>query len=324
MNRKLFCRTAAAVLLAAAATLASAQAYPNRAIRLVIPQAPGGGSDTLGRFVAQKLGDALGQPVVADNKPGAAGMLGAELVKQAPPDGYTLLLCAIDTITAPLVSKIAPFDAVRDFTPVTQLAQSANVWLVTPSFEAGSMKELADKAKAQPGKIDFASSGVGGMQHLGGELLNRMANIQLAHVPYKGGPPAFTDVVAGRVPVMLSGIQAAVPQIKAGKVRGLAVTGKKRSDLLPDLPTVSESLNLPEYEAMNWQGLLFPPGTPKPIVDRVAGEIVKIMAMPDTREKLAQLGYEPIGNTPEEFKAVMNTEQKRWSTLIKAAGITSD
>lgn len=313
-----------AAILFAAAPLAFAQAYPSKPIRLVIPQAPGGGSDTLGRFMAQKLSDALGQQVVADNKPGAAGMLGAELVKQAPPDGYTLLLSAIDTITAPLVSKRAPFDGVKDFTPVTQLTQSPNVWLVSNGFEAKTMKELIDRARAQPGKIDYASSGVGGMQHLGGELLVKMSGVKLAHVPYKGGPPAFADVVAGRVPAMISGIQGAIPQIKGGKVRGLAVTGKKRAGALPELPTVAEALGLPDYEVLNWQGLLFPPGTPQAVVERISAEVIKILSSPESREKLESLGYEPIGNTPAQAAAAMAAEQKKWTAVIREAGISSD
>ena len=324
MNTRIFRLVATAALLLAAAPLALAQPYPSKPIRLIIPQAPGGGSDTLGRFMAQKLGDALGQQVVADNKPGAAGMLGAELVKQAPPDGYTLLLSAIDTITAPLVSKRAPFDGVKDFTPVTQLTQSPNVWLVSNGFEAKTMKELIERARAQPGKIDYASSGVGGMQHLGGELLVKMSGVKLAHVPYKGGPPAFADVVAGRVPAMISGIQGAIPQIKGGKVRGLAVTGKKRAGALPELPTVAEALGLPDYEVLNWQGLLFPPGTPAAIVERISAEVIKILGAPDSREKLESLGYEPIGNTPAQAAAVMAAEQKKWTAVIREAGISSD
>jgi hypothetical protein len=324
VNTRIFRLVATAALLLAAAPLALAQPYPSKPIRLIIPQAPGGGSDTLGRFMAQKLGDALGQQVVADNKPGAAGMLGAELVKQAPPDGYTLLLSAIDTITAPLVSKRAPFDGVKDFTPVTQLTQSPNVWLVSNGFEAKTMKELIERARAQPGKIDYASSGVGGMQHLGGELLVKMSGVKLAHVPYKGGPPAFADVVAGRVPAMISGIQGAIPQIKGGKVRGLAVTGKKRAGALPELPTVAEALGLPDYEVLNWQGLLFPPGTPAAIVERISAEVIKILGAPDSREKLESLGYEPIGNTPAQAAAVMAAEQKKWTAVIREAGISSD
>jgi tripartite-type tricarboxylate transporter receptor subunit TctC len=324
-RRQLLVRGAAALaILSATGFAAHAQTYPNKPIRLVVPQAAGGGSDTIARFVADKLSVSLGQTVVVDNKPGAAGMLGAEIVKTAPPDGYTMLLSAIDTITAPLVSTRKPFDGVRDFAPITQLAQSHNVWLVGPSFEGKTMRDLVTRAKAAPGKIDYASSGVGSMQHLAGELLEKMAVIDLAHVPYKGGPPAFTDVVGGRVPVMVSGMQGAVPQIKADKVRALAVTGKKRSPVLPDVPTVGEALGLPDYEALNWQGLLFPAGTPQPIVERVATEVIRILAQPDTREKLAGMGYEPIGNTPAQATAVMVEEQKRWSAIIKASNITSE
>ena len=304
--------------------LAAQGGYPERPVRLIIPQATGGGSDTIGRYITQKLGDALGQQFVVDNRPGAAGMLGAEIVKQATPDGYTLLLCAIDTITAPIVSRRAPFDAVRDFAPVTQLTQSPNVWLVTLSFSGQTMKDLVDIAKAKPKQIDYASSGVGSMQHLGGELLNKMAGIQLSHVPYKGGPPGLVDILGGRVPVMVSGMQGALPYVKSGKVRGLAVTTKKRFAALSELPTVAEALNLPDYEATNWQGFLFPAGTPRAVVERIAGETIKILALPDTRARLDVLGYAPSGPTPAEFAALMQVEQKRWTTIIKEAGITAD
>ena len=304
--------------------LAAQAAYPERPVRLIIPQATGGGSDTIGRYITQKLGDALGQQFVVDNRPGAAGMLGAEIVKQATPDGYTMLLCAIDTITAPIVSRRAPFDAIRDFAPVTQLTQSPNVWLVTLSFAGQTMKDLVDIAKAKPRQIDYASSGVGSMQHLGGELLNKMAGIQLTHIPYKGGPPGLVDILGGRVPVMVSGMQGALPYVKSGKVRGLAVTTKKRFAALSELPTVAEALNLPDYEATNWQGFLFPAGTPRQVIARIAGETIKILAMPDTRARLDVLGYAPAGPTPAEFAALMLVEQKRWTAIIKEAGITAD
>ena len=320
----LLCVILAAFPGAISGGLAAEPAYPQRAIRLIVPQAAGGGSDTIARFMAQKLGDSFGQQIVVDNRPGAAGMLGAEMVKQATADGYTMLLCAIDTITAPLVSRRAPFDGVKDFAPVTQLTLSPNIWLVNLSFAGQTMKELVELARAKPRQIDFASSGVGSMQHLGGELLNRMAGIELAHVPYKGGPPGLVDVMGGRVSVILSGTQGALPFIKSGKLRALAVTTTKRFAAVPELPTVAEALNLPGYEATNWQGLLFPVGTPRPVIERVAGETIKILAMSDTKARLETLGYDPSGITPAQFARLMNAEQKRWAEIIKAAGITAD
>ena len=319
----LLAATAIAAVPASSAHAAE-PAYPQRAIRLLVPQAAGGGSDTIARFMAQKLGDSLGQQIVVDNRPGAAGMLGAEMVKQATPDGHTLLLCAIDTITAPMVSRRKPFDGVKDFAPVTQLTLSPNIWLVSLSFPAQTLKGLVDMAKAKPRQIDFASSGVGSMQHLGGELLNRMAGIELNHVPYKGGPPGLVDVLGGRVPTILSGTQGALPYIKAGKLRALAVTTPKRFAAVPDLPTVAEALNLPGYEATNWQGFLFPLGTPRPVIERMAGETIKILATSETKARLETLGYDPSGPTPAQFAKLMVAEQKRWAEIIKAAGITSD
>ncbi|HWP88366.1 MAG TPA: tripartite tricarboxylate transporter substrate binding protein [Burkholderiales bacterium] len=307
-----------------ASSTAAQPVYPERPIRLIIPQATGGGSDTIGRYITQKLGDSLGQQFVVDNRPGAAGMLGADIVRQATPDGYTMLLCAIDTITAPIVSRRAPFDAIRDFAPVTQLTLSPNVWLASASFAGQTMKDLVDIAKAKPKQIDYASSGVGSMQHLGGELLNKMAGIQLNHIPYKGGPPGLVDVLGGRVPVMVSGMQGALPYVKSGKVRGLAVTTKKRFAALSELPTVAEALGLPDYEAVNWQGFLFPAGTPRAVIDRIAGETIKILAAPDTRARLDVLGYAPSGIPPREFAVLMGVEQKRWTAIIREAGITSD
>lgn len=310
--------------LAASPAFAADAPYPSRPIRLIVPQATGGGSDTIARFVTQRLSENLNQQFVVDNRPGAAGMLGAELVKQATPDGYTMLLCAIDTITAPIVSRRAPFDAVKDFSPITQLTQSPNIWLVNLSFPAQTMKELVDAARAKPGQINYASSGVGSMQHLGGELLNRLAKIELAHVPYKGGPPGLIDVLGGRIPAILSGTQGALPYIKSGKLRALAVTTSKRFAAVPDLPTVAEALNLPGYEATNWQGLLFPAATPRALAERIAAETSKILATSETRARLDTLGYEPVGNTPAQLANVMRAEQKRWSEIIRAAGITAD
>jgi tripartite-type tricarboxylate transporter receptor subunit TctC len=298
--------------------------YPNRPIRLLIPQATGGGSDTIGRYMAQRMAEQLDQNIVVDNRPGAAGMLGAEMVKRATPDGYTMLLCAIDTITAPIVAQHKTLDGVRDFSPITQLTQSPNIWLVNLSVPAKTMKDLIDLAKAKPGKNDYASSGIGSMQHLGGELLNKMAGIQLNHVPYKGGPPGLLDVMGGRIPSIISGTQGALPHIKAGKIRPLSVTTTKRLPALPDVPTTAEALGIKGYEATNWQGFLFPAGTPKAIAERVATAAVAILKQPATRARLEELGYIPSGMTPAEMAKMMAEENKRWTALIRDAGIKAE
>jgi len=327
MKNSKFMHAALAICLISSgliSNLARAQAYPDKPIRMIVPQGAGGGSDTIGRFIAEKLSQQLGQPVVVENRPGAAGVLGAEMVKRATPDGYTMLLGAIDTITAPMVNTAVQLNALNDFEPITQLTQSPNVWVLSPSFEGKTMSDLVRIAKEKPMKIDFASSGVGSMQHLGGELLNQMAGIQLAHVPYKGGPAGFVDVIGGRVPSMVSGMQAAITNIQSGKVIAAAVTDNKRSKVLPNVPTVAEALNLPDYYVMNWQALFFPAGTPKDRVELIASEIAKILSLPESREKLEALGYEPIGNTPAEFSAVMQQEHKKWAEIIKKSNIKAN
>lgn len=311
----------ALLALAGVAAQAAEPAYPNRPVRFLIPQSPGGGSDTIGRLVAQRLAESFGQSFVVDNRPGAAGMLGAAIVRNATPDGYTILLSAIDTITAPLVSRNAPYDVLKDFAPVTQLTTSPNVWLVNPAFAAKSMKELVDLARAKPRQLDYASSGVGSMQHLGGELLNQMAKIDLAHVPYKGGGPALVDLLGGRVPVMVSGTQGALPFIRNGKARALAVTTPRRLSALAEVPTVAEALGLPGYEAVNWQGLFAPAGTPPAVVNRLAEATIAQLNLPEVRARLAELGYDPVGNTPAVFAKLVLAEHRKWTTLVKAAGI---
>jgi tripartite-type tricarboxylate transporter receptor subunit TctC len=324
VGRRTLIGAGGAGLVLVASGTARAQTWPSKPIRLVVPQAAGGGSDTIARFIGERLAAALQQSVVVENKPGAAGMLGAEIVKTSPADGYTMLLSSIDTITAPLVSKRRPFDGARDFAHITQLTASHNVWLVGPSFAGNSLVDLVAAARSQPGKIDFASSGVGSMQHLSGAMLERMANLSLNHVPYRGGPPAFTDLLGGRIPAMVSGMQGALPQIRSGKVRALAVTGKRRAAVLPDVPTVSEALGLPDYEALNWQALLYPGGTPQPIVDRASSEVMKILQQADVRQRLADMGYEPLGNTSAQFTQIALADQKRWATVIQAANISAE
>ena len=323
MNKMIWWCAPALAWCASTALAAEAQ-YPNRPLRLIIPQSPGGASDTVGRVVALKLGERLGHQVVADNRPGATGNVGAEIVKNAAPDGYTLLLTAPNLVTSPSLYARTPFDPIRDFAPVSQLTMSPNVFIVNPTFAARSMKELIEVAKAKPGQIDFSSSGHASTQHLAGELLNVLTGTQLVHIPYKGGGPALLDLLAGRVPVMVSTLPAAVSQIKAGKVRALAVTSAKRSAAAPELPTVAEATGLAGFEASTWQGFVFPAATPPALVQRLADETMKVVAMSDVRERLREQGYEPVGSTPAAFGAYIRAELAKWTKVIRSSGIKGE
>ena len=311
-------------LMSMPVALAADGGYPQRPIRFVIPQSPSGASDTVGRVVAQRLSENFGQQFVIDNRPGATGNVGAELVKNAPADGYTMLLTAANLVTSPGLYQRVPFDPVKDFAPVSQLAQSPNAFIVHPSFAARTLKELIDIAKAKPGQIDFSSSGHASTQHLAGELLNFVAAIKLVHIPYKGGGPALIDLLGGRVPVMVSSLPSAIPHIKTGKARGLAVTGLKRSSAMPELPTVAEAGGFAGYDAVTWQGLVLPSATPAAVIARVSGATIKVLAMNEVKDRLLGLGYEPVGNTPTEFASFIRAELERWPRVIKAAGIKSE
>jgi tripartite-type tricarboxylate transporter receptor subunit TctC len=301
---------------------AFAQSYPSRPIRYIVPQAPGGSSDTLARIVTQRAAEGLGQQLVVDNRPGATGIIGAEVVARANPDGYTLLQVATSHATNPAMLAKLPYDTVRDFAPVSLLSQQPNIWLAHPSVPVRSMKELIAYAKSKPREVNFASSGTGGSQHLAGELLKSMAGIEMTHIPYKGSPPALVDVLAGRVPLMSSTMPPALPHIRSGKVRAIAVTSAKRSAVLPDVPTVAES-GVPGYEAIAWQGLVAPAGTPRPVIARVNAEFVKALKQPDITAKLNEQGFETVASTPEWFVQYTKSEIAKWSKVIKAAGIKS-
>ena len=322
--KKIECWCALGLVFFAGASVAADAQYPARPMRLIIPQSPGGASYTVGRAIAARLSERFGQQVVADNRPGATGNVGAEIAKNAAPDGYTILLTAPNLVTSPSLYARTPFDPIRDFAPVSQLSMSPNVFLVHPSFAAKNMKELIEVAKRAPGQIDFSSSGHASTQHLAGELLNVLTGTRLVHIPYKGGGPALLDLMAGRVPVMVSTLPSAVSQIKAGKVRALAVTSAKRSAAAPELPTVAEATGLAGYEASTWQGFVLPAATPRPVVQRLADETAKVVAMNDVRDRLRDQGYEPVGSSPAEFGAYIKAELAKWTKVIKNANIKGE
>jgi tripartite-type tricarboxylate transporter receptor subunit TctC len=304
--------------------IAPAQAqYPNKPVRLVLPFPPGGGTDTLGRVVGAKLSETLGQQVVIENRPGAGANIGAEVVAKSPPDGYTLLMGNIaHTINVTLYNKLG-YDLLKDLAPVSLLASTPNIVVVHPSVPAKSVKELIAVARARPGNLDFASSGSGSSAHLAGELFSNMAGIKMTHVPYKGGGPAVIALLGGQVSVGFATTPSVISHVKTGKLRGLAVTGAQRSPSAPELPTVSES-GLPGFEVVGWYGLLAPSGTSREIIARLHSESVKLLKLPDVKERLAATGFEPIGTTPEQFGTYIRSEVEKWAKVVKAAGIRAD
>jgi len=312
------------VLALAVAGPVAAQGYPAKPIRLVAPSTPGDAPDVIARMVADKLSIALGQQVVVENRPGAGGVVGSEIVAKALPDGYTLIMgnAGSHGINAAVYSKL-PYDIQRDFAPVSQIALAPNIFVVNPDIPAKSIPEFVAYAKARPGQLAYASGGNGSSAHMSMELLKSMAGIELIHVPYKGSSPALTDVMAGQVAVMSVNMPPAVPLVTAGKLRALAVTTRTRSPLMPEVPTVAES-GLPGYETVAWFGVLAPAGTPKEIVNRLSVEIAKIARSPEMRERLVSLGAEPVGGTPDEFAAVIARDIAKWTALAKSVGIKVD
>jgi tripartite-type tricarboxylate transporter receptor subunit TctC len=317
-------RLLCALLLALLASGALAQAYPNRAIRLVVPWPPTGTVDILGRTLGQKLSEQMGQPVTIDNRAGANGMIGSEAVAKSAPDGYTILVDNVTghSINATLQTKM-PFDSMRDFAHVSLLAQVPDGVVSLPSLPAKDIRELIALAKSQPGKLTYASFGIGSSAHLAGELFKGMAGIDLLHVPYKGGAPAITDLLAGQVSIYIPVLPSVVQLVKAGKLRLLAVTGAKRSAAMPDVPTVAES-GLPGFEATNWFGLMTPAGTPADVVSRLNAEAVKAISAPDVRDKLAALGFETQTSTPQGLQALLKSETEKWAKVLKASGAKAD
>jgi tripartite-type tricarboxylate transporter receptor subunit TctC len=308
---------------AAAAAVQAADHYPLRPIRMIVAYPPGGGTDQVGRVMAEQLSQTLGQQVVVDNRGGATGNIGTELAARAVPDGHTLLMgnVAPNAVNVSLFKKLA-FDPVKDFSPVSLVAITPNILVAHPSVPVKSIKELVALAKAKPGTLNFPSAGVGSSSHLAGELLKSLAGIDMVHVPFKGGGPAMVATISGEVQIMFATMPAALPHVKSGKVRPVAVTTAKRSQAMPDLPTIAES-GVKGYDAATWYGLLAPARTPKPVIDRLHADTVKILGGP-TRQRLEAQGFEPDGGTPAAFSAYIKSEIAKWAKVIKDAGIPAE
>jgi len=318
-KRHFLMATAAAAALALGPP-AWGQNYPNKPIRLIVPDAPGGSPDVLGRLLAQKISESMGQQIVVENRPGAAGLLAAEVASRAAPDGYTLFMSTTSVwAILPNVKKNLPYDADNGFIPIARIATASNVLVVNPSMPVKSVADLVKLAKASPGSVNYASAGIATPAHLAGEMLNLLADIKMTHVPYKGAAPALLDVISGNVQVILTGPLAAGPHMANGKVRALATTGAQRNPSLPDLPTIAETV--PGYEISQSWGITVPAGTPAPIVRQLVAEMTKVLALPDVRERITRLGVEPATGGSEEFATFIKTERRRLSDVISRAGI---
>lgn len=301
----------------------AAAAYPQRAIRLIIPYPPGGAGDIIGRILAARLGDALRQQVVADNRPGGGQVIATQLTAMANPDGYTVFLASTTHAINPGLLKKLPYDSIRDFSAITLVADSPLLFLAHPSLGVASIRELVAAANSRPGRINYASSGPGTGGHLSVELLKRMTGIDLVHIPYRGAGPALVDLISGQVQVMCTSPLPSLPHVRAGRLKGLAMTGRTRSHAAPEIPTVAES-GVPGYESTLWYALLAPAGTPPPVLRRLHAETVRAVKLPEVVEQLSALGAQPIGNSPQEVTKFLQGEIARWTALIGQAGIRAD
>jgi tripartite-type tricarboxylate transporter receptor subunit TctC len=300
----------------------SPQKYPTRPIRLVLPFPPGGSTDVIARVVGQKLTESWGQQVIIDNRPGGGGNIAAEYVARATPDGYTLFQVNVaNTIAVSLYPKLN-YNLMNDFIPLSLLGTTPFVLLAHPSVPAKNVRELITLAKARPGQLNYASAGAGSSTHLSGELLKSMAGIDIVHVPYKGTGPAVTALLSGEVDLYFAAVSAAAPMVNAGRLRALGVSSAKRAALMPDVPTIGETLK--GYETVTWHGVLAPTGTPKEIVQQLSGELIRILQAPDVREKLVSQGFDPVGDTPEQFAAFLRAEIAKWAKVVKASGARPD
>jgi tripartite-type tricarboxylate transporter receptor subunit TctC len=319
-------RAAVSVLLFFISTLpATAQtAYPAKQIRLVIPYTAGGGTDVVGRIIAQKLGEAWGQQVIVDNRPGASGMIAGEIVAKAAPDGYTLIMGYTgDVAINQSLFKKMTFDPVKNFTPVALAAVAPMIFVVHPSLPVGNVKQLIALARSKPGQLVYASAGVGQPGHLAFELLQHSGKIQITHVPYKGGAPAVIDLLGGHVMMFFSGIMPAIPHVRTGKLRAIAVSTAKRSPVASEVPTMIEA-GMPGFDLPTWYGVLAPAGTPGDVVAKLTSEISRLLALPDVKERLSREGADPAPSTPEQFAQFIQSEVAKYASIIKEAGVRAD
>lgn len=313
----LFCM----LLIAALAGESLAQtSYPTRAVRMVVPSSAGGGTDIIARIITPKLSERLGQQVIVDNRPGAGTVIGGEVVAKSPPDGYTLLMGISTLATNPVIYKKMPYDAVRDFAPITQAIAAPNILVVHPSLPAKTVKELIALGRAHPGQLNFGSAGLGTNPHLSMELFLSMAKLKMVHIPYKGSAPAIIDILAGQIAVMAATILTGMPHVRSGRLRALGITGAKRSAAAPEIPTIAEA-GVPGYEAIQWYGVLAPANTPKEIIAKLHGEIARILHLPEVKERFVSDGADPVGNTPEEFARYIRAETEKWARVARDAGI---
>ncbi|MCE9638919.1 MAG: tripartite tricarboxylate transporter substrate binding protein [Betaproteobacteria bacterium] len=301
----------------------AAQSYPAHPVRLVVPASPGGGSDAAARIIGQKLGEGLGQTLVIDNRPGAAEMLGTNIVAKSLPDGHTLILCDMPHAINGSVHQNVPYDAVRDFSPITLIGTTPLLLVAHPGVPAQSVKEFVTLAKAQPGRINLASGGNGTATHLVGELFKQRSGTTMTHVPYKGTGPALGEVIAGQIQSMFSTSPGAVPHVKATRLRALATTSAARAAALPDVPTLEES-GFPGFVVTHWYGIMAPAGVPQGIIARLHVETVRAVGLPEVRERLMNVALDPTTNTPAQFKAFLEAEIKRWAKVVKDAGISPE
>ena len=323
MSRLLKCSAAATLALCVTDAFAGEATYPARPIRLIVPLAAGGPADTVSRLIGKKLTESLGQSVVVDNRAGASTLIGTELASRAPPDGYTLLTVTTTHTINPSVFRSLPYDPVKSFTPVTLVEGAPFMLVIHPSVQAATVKELIALARAQPGKINYASAGNGSSQHLTAELFRTAAKVEMVHVPYKGAGPGFIDLVAGQVQMTFSSTVTSIPYVTNRQLRGLAVTSLRRSAAAPSMPTVAES-GFPGFESSSWVGMLAPAGTPEAIVNRLQQEVASALKARDVNETLAGMGADPGGLTPKEFGAYFQSEMKKWGTVIREAGLKLD